>query len=74
MQHLTIDLRIKDRRLLALFSANSRLLMSLRRALYLFICSMTMSSTQLGGKEKTKLESERFLLQLSAPGVKICSA
>lgn len=46
-QRLTIDLRIRDRRLLALFSANSRLLMSLRRALYLFICSMTISSTQL---------------------------
>lgn len=38
---------------LALFSANSRLLMSFSRALYLFICSPMISSTHLRKKKKT---------------------
>lgn len=50
--HLTIDLRISESLVFALFSANSRLLMSLRRALYLFICSTTISSTHLKKGER----------------------
>lgn len=38
--------------LLALFSANSRLLMSFRQALYLLICSLMTSSTHLQGREQ----------------------
>lgn len=38
--------------LLALLSANSRLLMSFRRTLYLFICSQMISSTHLQWERK----------------------
>lgn len=73
---LTIDLRIKERRLLALFSANSRLLMSLSRALYLFICSITINSTQLWGKKtqkNTRWEEEMILPELPLFYLKVCS-
>lgn len=40
---------------LALLSANSRLLMSLSRTLYLFICSQMMSSTHLKKQTKKKM-------------------
>lgn len=44
---LTIDLRMSVRRLFALLSANSSVLMSFSRALYLFICSQIIISTHL---------------------------
>lgn len=44
--------------LLALLSANSRLLMSFRRALYLLICSLMTSSTHLG-KERAGQHREQ---------------
>lgn len=44
---LTMDLLMWVSLLLALLSANSRLLMSFRRALYLLICSLMTSSTHL---------------------------
>lgn len=44
---LTIDRRMKVSLFLALFSANSRVLMSFSRNLYLFICSQMISSTHL---------------------------
>jgi len=49
--------------------------MSLRRALYLFICSMTINSTQLRGwktQKKTKLEEETIWSELSPSCLKIC--
>lgn len=51
---LTIDRRIKVSLHLALFSANSRLLMSFNRILYLFICSQIMSSTHLWRQKTIK--------------------
>lgn len=49
-QGLTMDLLMWVSLLLALLSANSRLLMSFSRARYFLICSLTRSSTHLWGK------------------------
>lgn len=46
----TIDLLMCVRRILALLSANSRVLISFSLALYLFTCSQMISSTQLKHK------------------------
>lgn len=51
---LTNDRRMRVSLHLALFSANSRLLMSFRRILYLFICSQMISSTHLWWDSKDK--------------------
>lgn len=51
---LTRDLLMWVSLLLALLSANSRLLMSFRRALYLLICSLMISSTHLQMKENNE--------------------
>lgn len=51
---LTIDRRMRVSLHLALFSANSRLLMSFSRTLYLFICSQMISSTHLQRDGKTQ--------------------
>lgn len=54
---LTIDRRICVSLDLALFSANSRVLMSFSLTLYLFICSQIISSTHLwrGSKRQTSV-------------------
>lgn len=44
--------------LLALLSANSRLLMSFSRTLYLFICSQMISSTHLQRERKLKKQNK----------------
>lgn len=51
---LTRDLLMWVSLLLALLSANSRLLMSFRRALYLLICSLMISSTHLQTEENNE--------------------
>lgn len=56
---LTMDFLMCVSLLLALFSANSRLLMSFRRALYLPICSLMINSTHLQGK-RIHLHKNRY--------------
>ena len=54
LSDLTIERRMRVSLHLALFSANSRVLMSLSRTLYLFICSHMISSTHLHETQETK--------------------
>lgn len=72
---LTMDLLMWVSLLFALLSANSRLLMSFRRALYLLICSLMISSTHLqyGGeihlqqKQEILLWTDDHSLELTPP-------
>lgn len=63
---LTMDFLMWVSLLLALLSANSRLLMSFRRALYLLICSLIISSTHLQRREGQRgLTKENFWLLIT---------